>query len=165
VDPANPDRVVLVASVGPEILAALLVLAIGVAGTAVGVIMARRGRVEALSLAGVFGLVILGAIFALAHLPTRLSVDRNGIDVALWIFRQQRGWPEIASVDVRRDRFGTWFRFAERAGESTLSAIWPPRAGFLIGSPPLEIHQLVMRIDAWRLAPQPPSSEPPARPR
>jgi hypothetical protein len=164
VDPANPDRIVLVASVGPEILAALLVLAIGVAGTAVGVIMARRGRVEALSLAGVFGFVILGALFALAHLPTRLSVDRNGVDVALWIFRQQIGWPDVSAVDIRRDRFGTWLRFAERPGASTLSSIWPPRIGFLIGSPPLEIHQLVMRIDAWRLAP-PPSSEPSARPR
>ncbi len=161
-DPANPDRVVLVASVGPETLAALLVLAIGVAGTAVGVIMARRGRVEALSLAGLFGLVILGALFALAHLPTRLSVDRTGIDTALWIFRQHRGWPDISAVDVRRDRIGTWFWFAERAGESTVSALWPPPAGFLIGSPPLEIRQLMMRIDAWRLA-LPPPSEPPAR--
>jgi hypothetical protein len=161
VDPANPDRVVLVASVGPEILAALLVLAIGVAGTAVGVIVARRGRVEALSLAGLFGLVILGALFALAHLPMRLSVDRDGIDVALWVFRQHRGWQEIAAVDVRRNDFGTWFWFAERPGQSRVSAIWPPRAGFLIGAPPLEIRQLVMRIDAWRLA-MPLSSEAPA---
>jgi hypothetical protein len=163
VDPANPDRLVLVASVGPEILAALLVLAIGIAGAAVGVIMARRGRVEALSLAGVFGLISLGALFALAHLPTRLSIDRNGIDTAFWIFRQHRDWPDIGAVDVRRDRIGTWFWFAERPGRSTVSAVWPPRAGFLIGSPPLEIRQIVMRIDAWRLAPSP--SEPSARQR
>jgi hypothetical protein len=150
-DPTNADRIVLIASVGPEILAALLVLAVGVAGTGVGVIMARRGRVEALSLAGVFGLVILGAILALAHLPTRLTIDGEGIDVAFWIFRQHRGWSEIAAIDVRRDRFGIWFRFAERS-ESAASSIWPPRAGFFIGSAPVEIHQLVMRVDAWRLA-------------
>jgi hypothetical protein len=130
VDPVDPDRLVLVASVGPETLAALLMLAIGVAGAAVGAIMARRGRVEALSLVGLFGLLILGALFALAHLPARLSIDRNGIDVALWGFRQHRGWHDIAAVDVRRDGFGTWLWFAERPGQSRVPAIWPPRAGF-----------------------------------
>jgi hypothetical protein len=152
VDPVDPDRLVLVPGVGPETLAALLVLVVGVAGAAVGAIMARRGRVEALSLVGLFGLLILGALFALAHLPARLSIDRNGIDVALWGLRQHRGWHDIAAVDVRRDGFGTWFWFAERPGQSRVSAFWPPRAGFLIGSPPVEIHQIAIRIDAWRLA-------------
>ena len=157
-DPADPDRLVLIASVGPEALVALLLLAIGIAGTAVGVIMQRRGGAEAWSLAGVFGLIVLAALLALAHLPTRLALGRDGIDVAHFMFRQHRGWHDIAAVDVRRDRFGTWFWFTERPGASAGLAIWPSRAGFLVGALPLEPHQLAMRIDAWRLA-RPPASE------
>jgi hypothetical protein len=151
-DPAA-DRIVLVPAIGPEILAALLLLAIGVAGAAVGLVMFRRGRVEALSLSGIFGLVILAALVALFHLPTRLALDRDGVDLGWWLIREHRGWRDIAAVDVARGRLGAWIRVVERPeSASALSFLWPPRAGFFIGAPPLEPHQLLMRIEAWRLS-------------
>src|SRR5262245_46517247 len=115
-------------------------------------IMPRRGRPEAWPLDGVFGLIVLAALLALAHLPTRLVLGRDGIDAAFFMFRQHRDWHDIAALDVRRDRFGAWFRFAERKGASAGWVIWPSRAGFLLGSLPLEPHQLAMRVEAWRLA-------------
>ena len=149
-DPTTVDRIVLIGSVGPEIIAALLVLVIALAGTAVGIVMARRGRPEALSLTGGFGFVICAALAALLHLPTRLAVDPHGIDVALWTLRTHHAWADVSNVDLQRGRLGVWLRFTA-AGETPWHDVYPPRAGFLIGAPPGELHQLAMRIEAWRL--------------
>jgi hypothetical protein len=151
-DPAYADRIVLVPGVGPEILAALLLLSIGIAGIAVGILMFRRGRVEALSLTGIFGFVILGALVALLHLPTRLVFDRDGIDLTWWMVREHRGWRELSAIDVANGRLGVWVRWLEQPeNASALRFLWPPRAGFFVGTSPVEPHQLVMRIEAWRL--------------
>ena len=152
-DPAAADRIVLVSGIGAEILAVLLLLAIGLAGLAVGLVMFRRGRVEALSLAGIFGFVVLAALVALCHLPTRLAIDREGVDLAWWLVQEHRGWNDIAAVDIRPGRLGAWVRLSERRERgSLLSLVWPPRAGCFVAALPMEPHQLAMRIEAWRLA-------------
>jgi hypothetical protein len=151
-DPSRADQIVLVVSPGPEHLAALLLLAIGLAGLAVGIAMARRGRLEAWSLAGVFGLVIVCAAVALVHLPTRLVVDRTGVELAFWSLKDRRAWNEIRAVDVRQGRLGLWLRLADGRPDARWISLWSPRAGFFAAATVYQQRDLAMRLEAWRLA-------------
>ena len=132
-----------------------VLLATAIAGLAVGVMMARRGRAEAWSLAGVFGLLILGSVVALWHLPTRLVLDARGVDVAFWGLGSQRDWSDVQAVQFRGGRFGTWVRIGlEPHARTSWFSVWSPRAGYYAGDP-VEARQLTMRIEAWKLGRRP----------
>jgi hypothetical protein len=152
-EPASAtDQIVLVAGPGPELLAVLMVLTVSVAGAAVGLIMARRGKVEAWSLVGIFGLLMLGSVVALAHLPTRLALDRNGVELGFWSLREQRAWSDIAAINVRRGRFGLWVSVTTTGGGPKLLSFWSKWPGLYAPAASFEPRQIAMRIDAWRLA-------------
>jgi hypothetical protein len=146
------DSIVLIAGPGPEAAAPLLVIAIGLVGVLVGVMTARRGRVEGWSLLGIFGLLILGAGLAAAHMPTRLVLDRSGVELAFWGLEDRRAWPEVGAVSVRDGRFGTWVSFARPGGQPPLSLLWSRWPGLFVRDAEVEPRQVAMRIEAWRLA-------------
>lgn len=147
------DSIVLIAGPGPEVLAALLALAVAAIGALVGVMMARRGRLEAWSLVGVFGLLALGAALVLAYVPTRLVLDRNGVALAFWALRDQRNWTEITGATFRRGApLGTWVSFVGPGERPLRAALWARWPGLLVPGTNLDARQIAMRIEAWRLA-------------
>jgi hypothetical protein len=146
------DRIVLVAGPGPEVLAALLILAIAMAGLAVGILMANRGRAEAWSLVGLFGLLALASMLALTHVPTRLVLDRSGAELAFWMLGDRRSWNDIAAVNVRRGHFGAWISFTGSGRERRVLSLWSRWPGLFVPDAAIEPHEIAMRIEAWRLA-------------
>jgi hypothetical protein len=148
---AASDSIVLIAGPGLEVLSALSVLMVAIVGAAVGVEMARRGRVEAWSLVGVFGLVILGAVLVLTHVPTRLVLDRTGAHIAFWVLRDQRPWSEIDALTVRHGRFGLWVSASMRNTDGRVFSLWSRWPGLFVPESTVEPRQIAMRIDAWRL--------------
>ncbi|MGD9846115.1 MAG: hypothetical protein AB7O60_13690 [Variibacter sp.] len=145
------ERIVLVAGPGLEILAAILLLVVGVAGLAVSVVLVRRGRAEAWPVAVLFMLLALFALVVLWHLPTRLAVGRDGIDVGLWFCRGHRDWKEVEAFGVTKNRLGLWVAVAQRgkAGAVPLS-VWAPRLGFFIADAPVSAERLTAQVAAWR---------------
>jgi hypothetical protein len=146
------DSIVLIAEPAPEATVVVLILAIALIGVLVGVMTARRGRVEGWSLVGVFGLVVLGAALALAHMPTRLVLDRDGIELDFWGMSDRRAWPQVAGVNVRRGPLGTWVAFTQPGGTPPLSLLWSRWPGLFVPDATIEPRQVAMRIEAWRLA-------------
>jgi hypothetical protein len=151
-DQAAAERIVLIAGPGPEVLAALLVLMVALMGALVGIMMARRGRVEAWSLVGVFGLVVLGAAMALAYVPTRLALDRNGIALSFWSLHDRRDWQEVSAAVFRRGPLGTWVAFAGPDGRPLRAALWARWPGLLVPDASVDGRQIALQIETWRLA-------------
>jgi hypothetical protein len=144
------DRLVLIAEPGVEVLVALLLLLIGLLAAFVSTVMALRGRVEGWSLVGVFGLVAIGAVVMLAHMPTRLVFDRQGAEVAYWHWQSRRAWPEFSTVNIQRGWGGLFVRFTPRDGAGRILP-WSQWPGLFVRETPLEPRQVSMRIDAWRM--------------
>jgi hypothetical protein len=149
----STDRIVLVAGPGLEILAAILLIVVGVAGLAVSVVLVRRGRAEAWPLTVLFALLSLFALAVLWHLPTRLVVDRNGIDVRLWFCSGHRDWKEVEAFGVTKNRLGLWVAIAQRSKAGTVPfSVWAPRLGFFIARSPVSAERLTDQVAAWRIA-------------
>jgi hypothetical protein len=149
----STDRIVLVAGPGPEILAAVLLLAVGLAGFAVSVILLRRGRNEAWSLAALFALLSVFSAVVLWHLPTRFAVGRDGVDVSFWLLSGHRDWNEIEAFGVTKSKLGLWLVVSQRSvkGERPFS-LWAPRMGYFAGGVPVEAGELATKVTAWRAA-------------
>lgn len=148
----SADSIVLIAGPGPEAAAPLLVLGVALVGALVGVMTARRGRVEGWSLLGIFGLLMLCAALAAAHMPTRLVLDRGGVELAFWGLKDRRAWSEVGAVSLRDSSFGTWVSFTRPGGKPPLSLLWSRWPGLFVRDADVEPRQLAMRIEAWRLA-------------
>jgi hypothetical protein len=153
----STDRIVLVAGPGPEVLAAILLIAVGLAGFAVTVFLLRRGRAEAWPLTGLFGLLSLFSFALLWHLPTRLSVDRNGVDVRLWFLSGHRDWKDVQVFGVTRNSLGLWIVVSQRSQAGALPiSVWAPRLGFFVANSPVEPGRLVDQVATWRVNATPP---------
>jgi hypothetical protein len=149
------DRIVLVAGPGPEILAVVLLLAVGVAGFAVSVILLQRKRGEAWSLAVLFAVLSLFALVALWHVPTGFAVDRKGVDVGFWLFSSHRDWKEVQAFGISKSRLGLWVVVSQRSASGGMPvSIWAPRFGYFIGGAPIEAGELATKVTAWRTAAQ-----------
>jgi hypothetical protein len=114
--------------------------------------MARRGRVEAWSLVGLFGLVALASALTASRIPTRLVLDRTGMTVAVWPLRAHRAWRDISELSFQESAAGTWMRFRDRHRPRvlTLGARWP---GLLVPSAAAgHDRRLQMQVEAWRVA-------------
>lgn len=147
----SADQVVLISTWTPEHLAAWLVLSVALLAALFSCAMASRGRVEGWSLVGTFGLVALVAVFALAHMPTYVAFDRSGAEIAFGPLKDRRVWSDFAAVDAERLWNGVRLRFTPRAeaGRSWRWSAWP---GLFIPAVAPEPRDLVMRVEAWRLA-------------
>ena len=155
--PLAADRLVLVAGIGPETVAAILVFAIACIAVPVSLAMARRGHVEAWSLPGLFGLLALAAVYAAAHAPTRLVIDRHaGAEVAFGPLLLTRPWREIGAVEVERGRLGLWMSIARAGAPDAAPSLWPFGSALLAPDEAASPHPrtLGMQIEAWRLAAQ-----------
>ncbi|MGE0752746.1 MAG: hypothetical protein AB7K64_19405 [Variibacter sp.] len=149
------DRIVLVAGPGPEILAAVLLLAVGVAGFAVSVILLQRKRGEAWPLAVLFAILALFALVALWHVPTGFAVDRKGVDVGFWLFSSHRDWKEVQAFGIGKSKLGLWVVVSQRSSRGGLPiSLWAPRFGYFIGGAPIEAGDLATKVTAWRMAAQ-----------
>ena len=148
----SADSIVFIAGPGSEAAAPLLVLGVAFVGMLVGAMAVRRGRVEGWSLLGIFGLLMLGAALAVAHMPTRLVLDRGGVELAFWGLKDRRAWSEIGAVNVRDRRFGTWVSFARTSAPHPRSLLWSRWPGLFVRDAAVEPRQVAMQVEAWRLA-------------
>ena len=145
----SADSLVLIAGPGPELFAALFVLVIAAAGTAVSIVMLRGGRREAWPLLGLFGILVACTLGVLTHVPTRLVFDSAGAEVAFWSLHDRRGWNDLPVVTVRSGPFGLWIGFVDRQNAGWYSP-WSTRPGLFVPNTQIEPRLLAQRIDAWR---------------
>ena len=133
--------------------AALVLLAIGIGGTALGVLMIWRGQLRALALVALFPLLGAAAGWALLHVPTRLVVGGVGIEVTLGVLNDRWGWSEIDTVTLEDGPLGPSIAFIDRREARPAPArLTGRRQRFHLGSIEIDLSDVSTRIGAWRLA-------------
>lgn len=150
----SADSLVLIAGPGPELFAALFVLIVAAAGTAVSVLMLRGGRREAWPLLGLFGILLALSLLVLTHVPTRLVFNAAGAEVAFWSLHDRRSWNDLPVVTVRNGPLGLWIGFVDRRGAGWFSP-WSSRPGLFVPNMQIEPQALAQRVDTWRAHAQP----------
>ena len=148
------ERFVLVAGTPPETLAGLVVLAVGLAGAALGIIMAWWDQRGALRLFFAFSAVIACALYVLAHVPTRLTIDRAGLNVDFGPYAEHWAWGEVGDIAIRRGPLGATLAFTDLRRHASSGA--PPwisgRAWLYVGAVEPEPRLIEMQIATWRVA-------------
>lgn len=148
---SSPDQIVLVAKAGAEALVLLVLLAIAVGGIAAGGVMARRGRIEAFGLVGLFGIIGLVAAIAFAYVPTRLTLDRDGVAYSSFVFRDRWPWGAVETLEIGPGPLGVWVSFTDLRPNAPLLPWFGHKVRMLMGDVAFDRRKIDMQVEAWRV--------------
>lgn len=150
--PFDSDRLVLVAAPGAGSLLGLVLLAVGVGGVTFAAMMAGRMRMWTWWPVAPFGALALCALAIFASVPSRLVLDRRGIEATIGLFREHWAWGSVSSFRISRGVLGAWISFEDHLIEA--SGTWNGRRRTVYFLDPLAIEPRLVeaRAKAWQLS-------------